>query len=117
MKFLLLALAASASQAIYLSPCQNYERGRVSFSYQACVNNNFSQISTELRTYPSYCSNFGDKPNYSYISCINSNFYSVSRQLNTYLPNCNNFGDELSYSFISCVNSNFDRIDWELKTR
>lgn len=117
MKILFLALIASASQAIYLSPCYNYERDRVSFSYQACVNNNFTQVATELRTYTSYCSNFGNTPNFSYISCINNNFYTVSRSLNTYLQNCNNFGDELSYSFISCVNNNFDKIDWELKTR
>jgi hypothetical protein len=118
MKYLLAFAFSAYTSAAYLSPCYNYE-DRVSFSYQACINNNFSQVASEINSFPSYCVNYGDSPSYSFISCINNNFQDSARRLGSgaYYPSCHNYGDRLSFSFISCVNSNFRDLEWDLNRK
>lgn len=116
MKYLILIFLATAASAAYLPPCYNYE-DKVSFSYQACINNNFREAGRELGIFPSYCANFGDTVNYSYLSCINNNFQDASRKLGAYYSSCYNYGDDLDQGFISCVNSNFRNLEWDLRRR
>lgn len=109
-------LLTSAASAAYMPPCYNYE-DKVSFSYQACINNNFREAGRELNIIPSYCANYGDTVNYSYLSCVNNNFHQAGRILGAYYPSCYNYGDKLDSSFVNCVNNNFRNMDWDLQRR
>lgn len=97
---------------IYLSYCSNYGKG-VDFSFQSCVNDNFSSVGRELGGYFGYCANYGDEVSYSFTSCVNSGFSEAARLLDNkvFLQSCFNFNQkELDFSFISCVNSNYNEI-------
>ena len=101
------------TESIFLGSCYNYGTG-VSYSYQSCINSNFSSIGRETGGFMSYCSNFGDEVSYSFTSCVNSNFREAARKLNNeiFLPDCFNFDRKnLDYSFISCANSNFMNLE------
>jgi hypothetical protein len=104
---------------IYLGYCSNYGAG-VNYSFQSCVNNNFSSVGRELGGYFSYCANYGDEVSYSFTSCVNSGFSEAARLLgkNIYLQNCYNFDQKnLDFSFISCVNSNYSEISRAISQR
>lgn len=104
---------------VYLSYCSNFGTG-VSYSFQSCVNSNFSDIGRELGGYLSYCSNFGDGVSYSFTSCVNQGFREAARLLDNsiYLSDCMNFDQKnLDYSFISCVNSNYGQISRAISSR
>ncbi len=104
---------------IYLSYCSNYGAG-VNFSFQSCVNNNFSSVGREIGGYFSYCANYGDEVSFSFTSCVNSGFREAARILdnNIYLQNCYNFDQKnLDFSFISCVNSNYSEISRAISQR
>lgn len=101
------------TESIFLGSCYNYGTG-VSYSYQSCINSNFSSVGRETGGFMSYCSNFGDEVSYSFTSCVNSNFREAARKLNNeiFLPDCFNFDRKnLDYSFISCANSNFMNLE------
>ena len=91
---------------IYPTYCSNYGPG-VSYSYQSCINSNFSQFARELDAYVGHCYNYGDRVSYSFTSCVNNNFREIDRHLGTYSGFCTSYGDDLSYSFVSCVYRNF----------
>ena len=111
---------SNTNEKIFLSYCSNFGDG-VSYSYQSCVNRNFSNIQRELNgAFFSYCSNFGDEVSYSFTSCLNRNFDAVERELdyNVFLSYCSNFSrSELDFSFTSCVNSNYRAIERALQNR
>lgn len=101
---------------IYLSYCSHYGAG-VSYSFQSCVNSNFSSVSREIGGYFSYCTNFGNEVDYGFTSCVNSGFREAQRQLNNnvWLQDCFNFDrTTLDFSFVSCVNSNFNQLQREI---
>ncbi len=101
---------------IFLSYCSHYGTG-VSYSFQSCVNSNFSAISRITTGFFQNCMNFGQEVDYGFTSCVNSNFREAERKLenNIWLQNCMNFDRKtLDYSFISCVNSNFNTIQREI---
>lgn len=101
---------------IYLSYCSHYGAG-VSYSFQSCVNSNFSSVSREIGGYFSYCTNFGNEVDYGFTSCVNSGFREAQRQLNNnvWLQDCFNFDrTTLDFSFVSCVNSNFSQLQREI---
>ncbi len=100
---------------IILSHCMNIGSG-VSFSFQSCVNSNFSQIGRTLGGFFSHCMNIGNEVDYGFTSCVNSNFRTAERLLSNsvFLQDCYNFDrTTLDFSFVSCVNSNFNRISIE----
>ena len=101
---------------VFLSYCSHFGTG-VSYSFQSCVNSNFSSVQRELGGFFSYCMNIGKEVDYSFTSCVNSGFREAQRQLgnNVWLQDCYNFNrDSLDFSFVSCVNSNFSRISSEI---
>lgn len=98
---------------IILSYCSHYGSG-VSFSFQSCVNSNFSRVSQVLGGFSSYCSNFGDEVSFSFTSCVNRNFQNAQSQADgsLYLQYCSNFDrTSLGFGYVSCVNSNFRAIE------
>lgn len=104
---------------VFLSYCSHFGTG-VSYSFQSCVNSNFSSVQREIGGFYGYCMNIGNEVDYSFTSCVNSGFREAQRQLgnNVWLQDCYSFGrDTLDYSFVSCVNSNFNRISSELSRR
>lgn len=111
-----LMLSAPTFASVYLNPCFEYQQQGVSYTYQSCVNRNFSRISNELGIFLSHCSNYGDEVSYSFTSCVERNFNSIeSKVTSLYLGYCSNFDRErLSYSFTSCVNRNFDSVEREI---
>lgn len=101
---------------IYLSYCSHFGTG-VSYSFQSCVNSNFSSVAQTIGGYFSYCTNFGAEVDYSFTSCVNSGFREAQRQLDNkvWLRDCYNFDrTTLDFSFVSCVNSNFSDIQREV---
>lgn len=104
---------------VYLSYCSNFGTG-VNYSFQSCVNSNFSSVQREVGGFYGYCMNIGNEVDYSFTSCVNSGFREAQRQLgnNIWLQDCYNFNrDTLDFSFVSCVNSNFSRISSELSNK
>ena len=115
--FLSLGTFSAEKNSVFLSYCSNFGDG-VSYSFQSCVNSNFSTIQREVGGFFSYCSNFGQEVDYSFTSCVNQGFREAQRQLenSVYLQDCYNFDRKtLDYSFISCVNSNFSSLAREIK--
>ncbi len=104
---------------VYLSYCSHFGTG-VSYSFQSCVNSNFSSVQREIGGFFSYCMNIGKEVDYSFTSCVNSGFREAQRQLgnNVWLQDCYSFNrDTLDFSFVSCVNSNFNRLSNEITNR
>lgn len=133
MKYILLAMLAVSfmsqpvlakkphepTPTVFLSYCSHFGTG-VSFSFQSCVNSNFSSVQRELGGFFNYCMNIGKEVSYSFTSCVNSGFREAQRQLgnNVWLQDCYNFNrDTLDFSFVSCVNSNFSRVSSEMTRR
>ena len=101
---------------IFLSNCSHYGPG-VSYSFQSCVNSNFSAIDRVLGGFALNCMNIGKEVSYAFTSCVNANFRQVELKLegNVWLQDCVNFDrTNLEYMFISCVNSNFKKIEREI---
>lgn len=116
---LLISMTSFANDkgTIFLSYCSHFGSG-VSYSFQSCINSNFSTVQRELGGYFSYCSNFGTEVDYGFTSCINQGFREAVRLLENrvYLSDCYNFDRKnLDFGFISCVNSNFSSIQREVK--
>lgn len=104
---------------IFLSYCSHFGTG-VSYSFQSCVNSNFSSVSRITGGFYQNCMNFGQEVDYGFTSCVNNGFREAQRQLqNTvWMQTCMNFDRKtLDYSFISCVNSNFSAIQREISSR
>lgn len=120
--FLVSNLSANAAQEegqvigqnkFILSYCSHFGSG-VSFSFQSCVNSNFSRVASELGGFSSYCSNIGDEVSFSFTSCVNRNFSNAQSRGDgsLYLRYCTNFDrTRLDFSYVSCVNSNFNAIE------
>lgn len=116
---LFLLVSTSASANLFLPSCYNYSSGgdAVSFSYQACLNNNFRAIerAVEDRQFFQYCSNVGNQVSYFFVSCVQNNFRKTKQALrnrNLFLQRCTNFNpDTLDFSFTSCVNSNWRSVE------
>lgn len=103
---------ANEKAPIYLSYCSHFGQG-VSYSFQSCVNSNFSSVSRVMGGFISNCYNIGNEVSFSFTSCVNSGFRTIERQFNNaiWLQECMNFDRQtLDYSFVSCVNSNFGTI-------
>lgn len=113
-----LAFFSTPAHALYLSYCSNFApspNNPVSFSYQSCVNRNFSEVrrASDDALYLQFCQNYGNSVGLSYTGCINRNFSAIERTLEPrpYLQYCMNLSrDQLDSSFISCVNRNFSTI-------
>ncbi len=106
----------SEKAPIFLSYCSHFGTG-VSYSFQSCVNSNFSAVARITGGFYQYCMNIGQEVDYGFTSCVNSGFREAQRQLNNniWLQDCMNFDRKtLDYSFISCVNSNFNTIQREI---
>ena len=104
---------------IFLSYCSHFGTG-VSYSFQSCVNSNFSAVSRITGGFFQNCMNFGQEVDYGFTSCVNSGFREAQRQLDNtvWMQSCMNFDRKtLDYSFISCVNSNFSAIQREISSR
>lgn len=101
---------------IYLQYCSHFGTG-VSYSFQSCVNSNFSSVARVTGGFFQHCMNFSQEVDYGFTSCVNYGFREAQRQLNNniWLQDCMNFDRKtLDYSFISCVNSNFSTIQREI---
>lgn len=110
------SLHATENKNIFLNYCNHFGPG-VSYSFQSCINNNFSTISRHTQGFYSYCTNFGQEVDYGFTSCVNRNFQEAQRQLQNriWLQYCYNYDrSKLDYSFISCVNSNYGEIQREI---
>lgn len=111
--------SVSAEDKLYMQHCSNVGSD-VSYFFQSCVNNNFSDIRRELNNgFFRYCSNIGSEVSYFFTSCINDNFREAQSKLDNYvyLSHCSNFGREMDFMFVSCVNRNFREIERELRRR
>lgn len=117
---IILILSITQANAIFLMSCSNYGSTSrpVSYSYEYCLNNNFSKIEREIDgLYLSNCSNYSrDKVDYSFTSCVNRNFRQIDMKLKSiFMMSCSNYNSsELSYSFTSCSNSNFYKVERKL---
>jgi hypothetical protein len=98
---------------VNFSHCTSFGQG-VPFSFQHCLNNNFSTASRSLsRTFFSYCSNSGDEVQFFFVNCVNQNFSRIERVLDyqVNLQYCTNPNRErIEFYFTSCVNNNFSKI-------
>lgn len=110
------SLFALENKNIFLNYCTHYGSG-VSYSFQSCINSNFTNIARYTQGYYSYCSNFGQDVDFGFTSCINRNFQEAQRQLQNriWLQDCYNYDrSSLDFSFTSCVNSNYGMIQREI---
>ncbi len=105
----------AAQEKVFLSYCSSSFGDGVPFSFQSCVNRNFSEIGRNVdRAYFSYCYNAGERVSFSFVSCLQNNFREAEREIGDllYLSYCSNFSDDrLDWSFINCVNGNFRSIE------
>ena len=121
MKFLTLILltliTTSAHANLFLRSCYDNTRTTgVSYSYQSCINSNFTAIKREIDIRNFHCSNLGNRATYSFTSCIERNFQSVEDNMDVRLDYCTNFDrDKLSYSYQICIRRNFTKIERVLK--
>jgi len=118
---LLLMMISYAAHGLYLQTCYNngFAGNAVSFSYQNCVNQNFSQLKREIpNSFISYCRNSGALVDYFYTNCIADNFRALERQLSgpLYLRYCTNSNSEtLGYFYRACVKDNFSSLQRHLQ--
>ena len=115
--FFTLFISTAAHADFYLRSCYDMEmRGGVSYSYQNCINSNFSLIQRNSDIFISHCTNYGRNVSFSYTSCIERNFSRIQNEIpDVYLRYCSNFDrKKLGLSYQSCVRSNFVKIENEL---
>ena len=98
--FILLSININA---LVLQDCYNFG-DEVSFSYENCINSNFSTIDRDLFNNSLFlrrCSNFGNGVEFSFVNCINNNFSTIERECleNLFLTDCFNYGTTLTSNF------------------
>ena len=101
----------SYGASIWLNNCRNIDENEISYSFESCVNHNFSEINWFLQTFSRSCYSHGEGVPFIYEDCINSNFRNLLFEIPVHFDNCHNLGDKVSWFFTRCINRNFSEVE------
>jgi hypothetical protein len=105
---LLLTLSAK-SFAGKLTECNSLS-DNLTFSYKACINNNFKTVADKFHLDRTTCGVWTNDVDYVFQNCVNENFDEAKKKLGVSLDSCHNYDKDLAWYYKACINKNFQSV-------